>query len=275
VYRIGADVDRKHDELLKAGSGGNDAKINSMREYAIECAILKVIGSEAVCSTADEAIQMFGGMGYSQEMGVEMAYRDARITKIYEGTNEINRMLCLAEFYKRAFVTKELKISRAGRSVPSAILNNFNPFRSGFLSTEFMFVNNLKALFLILTGVAGGKLKEKLVDEQEIVMNLADILAMAFVSESAFLRVKKLSEQANTDKAALAIKTKLAQLYLYDALDTARKAAHNAIDSFSGGLTKVALKWLVRTMLSTYAINPKALRREAADYFIAKKGYYF
>jgi hypothetical protein len=272
---VGEDVDKKHNELLQAGSTGNDAKINSMREYAIECAVLKIAGSEAVCATADEAIQMFGGMGYSQEMGVEMAYRDARITKIYEGTNEINRMLSLAEFYKRAFVTKELKIGSAARSVPATVAQNFNPFRSGYLSTEFMFVNNLKSLFLIITGGAGSKLKEKLVDEQEIVMNLADILAAAFIAESAFLRVKKLSEKPGIDKATLAIKTKLAQLYLYDALDTARKAAHNAIDSFSNGLTKILLKWIVRTLLSTYAINPKAVRREAADFFIAKKGYYF
>jgi alkylation response protein AidB-like acyl-CoA dehydrogenase len=275
VYRIGADVDKKHEELLKAGSGGNEAKINSMREYAIECAILKVIGSEAVCNTADEAIQMFGGMGYSMETGVEMAYRDARITKIYEGTNEINRMLSLGEFYKRAFVTKELKIGKAGKTVPVAILQNYNPFKSGFLATEFMFIDNLRSLFLIITGIAGGKLKEKLVDEQEIVMNLADILAMAFMTESAFLRVKKLSEKSGTDKAALAVKTKLAQLYLYDALDTARKAANNAIDSFATGFTKWILKRLVRTMLHTYHINPKDLRREVADHVIEKKGYYF
>ena len=275
VYRIGSDVDKKHDELLKAGSNGNDASINSMREYAIECAILKVIGSEAVCNTADEAIQMFGGMGYSQEMGVEMAYRDARITKIYEGTNEINRMLSLGEFYKRAFVTKELKLGKAGKFVPAAIVQNYNPFKSGFLSSEFMFANNLKSLFLVLTGAAGGKLKEKLVDQQEIVMNLSDILAMAFMAESALLRVKKLSEKPDTDKAALAIKTKMAQVYLYDALDTARKAANNAIDSFATGLTKWALKKLTRSLLSTYHINPMELRREVADYIISKKGYYF
>jgi len=202
-----------------------------------------------------------------------MAYRDARITKIYEGTNEINRMLSLGEFYKRAFVTKELNIGKAGKFVPAAIAQNFNPFGGGFLSREFMFVNNLKSLFLIITGVAGAKLKEKLVDEQEIVMNLADILAMAFITESAFLRVKKLSEKPGTDKAQLDIKTKLAQLYLYDALDTARKAANNAIDSFAGGLQKYGLKKLVGVLLKTYQINPKDLRREAADYIISKKSY--
>ncbi|MDB5281897.1 MAG: Acyl-CoA dehydrogenase, partial [Bacteroidota bacterium] len=150
VYRIGAEVDKKHAELLKNGSNGNEAKINAMREYAIECAILKVQGSEVVCNTADEAIQMFGGMGYSMETGVEMAYRDARITKIYEGTNEINRMLSLGEFYKRAFVTKELNIKDAAKAVPKSIAQSFNPFSgSGFLGAEFQLVGNLKSLFMI------------------------------------------------------------------------------------------------------------------------------
>jgi hypothetical protein len=107
------------------------------------------------------------------------------------------------------------------------------------------------------------------------VMNLADILAMAFVAESALLRVKKLHDKSGTDQAVLAIKTKMAQVYLYDALDTARRAANNAIDSFAAGITKVMLKWLVRTMLSTYHVNPKNLRREVAEYIMEKKGFYF
>jgi alkylation response protein AidB-like acyl-CoA dehydrogenase len=191
VYRVGADVDKKHDELKKAGSSYNDAKINAMREYAIECALLKVQGSEAMCNAADEAIQLFGGMGYSMETGVEMAYRDARITKIYEGTNEINRMLALAEFYKRAFVSKELNIGAAKSTIPSAIFQSLNPFGGSGLDREFGLVNNLKALFVILTGAAGNKLKSKLVDEQEIVMNLADILGLAFTAESAFFAYQK------------------------------------------------------------------------------------
>ncbi len=276
VYRVGADVDKKHEELLKNGTSANDAKINSMREYAIECAILKVQGSEAMCNTGDEAIQIFGGMGYSQETGVEMAYRDARITKIYEGTNEINRMLTLAEFYKRAFVTKELGMGAAKSFIPSTILKNYNPFSGkGFLGEEFEFVNNLKTIFMIITGAAGAKLKEKLVEEQEIVMNLADILSMAFVTESAFLRVKKLSEKKDVSKTELDIKTKLAQLYLYDALDAVRKSANNAIDSYAKGAEKKLLKSLMRRMLRTYHINPKDVRREVADYMIKQNGYNF
>ncbi|HNC72262.1 MAG TPA: acyl-CoA dehydrogenase family protein [Chitinophagales bacterium] len=275
VYRVGADVDKKYKEFLANGATENDAKINSMREYAIECAILKVQGSEAICWTADEAIQIHGGMGYSMETGVEMAYRDARITKIYEGTNEINRMLALAEFYKRAFQTKELKINDAAKSIPLGIAQNFNPFNNGFLADESEIVSNLKSVFMIITGAAGRKLKTKLVDEQEIVMNLADIMSVAFMAESAILRVKKLNADKNADKDQLKIKIKMTQLYVYEALEIARKAADNAIDSYASGVEKFTMKRVVGSLLKNYDINPKNTRRAIADAVIEANKYPF
>lgn len=275
VYRTGADVDKKHDELKAAGKSANDCKIDAMREYAIECAILKVQGSEAMCNAADEAIQIFGGMGYSQETGVEMAYRDARITKIYEGTNEINRMLSLAEFYKRAFQTKEIKLKDATTKIPLGLAQNLNPFSNDKFDKETEIVNNLKNLFMILTGAAGRKLKTKLVDEQEIVMNLADILAMAYMSESGLLRVKKLATMEGVDKKELDLKFKAVQLYIYEALDVARKAANNAIDSYASGVEKFAMRRLVDGLLRAYDINPKDTRRALADYAIEKVDYPF
>jgi alkylation response protein AidB-like acyl-CoA dehydrogenase len=275
AYRVGAEVDKKYKEFKDNGATENDAKINSMREYAIECAILKVQGSESVCWVADEAIQVHGGMGYSMETGVEMAYRDARITKIYEGTNEINKMLSLAEFYKRAFQTKELKINDAMRSVPIGFAKNFNPFSSGFLADETEIVSNLKNTFLIITGAAGRKLKKKLVDEQEIVMNLADIMGVAFMTESALLRIKKLNADPNADKEALKTKTKMLQLYIYEALEIARKAADNAIDSYAKGVEKFTMKRVINTLLKSYDINPTKIRREIADVVIAANKYPF
>ncbi|MCB9033067.1 MAG: acyl-CoA dehydrogenase family protein [Chitinophagales bacterium] len=272
VYRTGANVDAKHDELLAEGATANDAKINAMREYAIECAILKVQGSEMMCTAADEAIQIFGGMGYSMETGVEMAYRDARITKIYEGTNEINRMLSLAEFYKRGFQTKEINMNDAMKTIPVGIAQNFNPFNNGYLAREEEIVNNFKTLFMVITGAAGRKLKTKLVDEQEIVMNLADILAVAYLSESGLLRLKKLKAE-KIEPDTLATKEKMVQLYIYDAMDKARVAANNAIDSYASGVEKFAMKRLVNGLLSAYDINPKDVRRAIADAAIEKVDY--
>jgi alkylation response protein AidB-like acyl-CoA dehydrogenase len=275
AYRVGAEVDKKYKELLANGATENDAKINSMREYAIECAILKVQGSEAVCWAADEAIQIHGGMGYSMETGVEMVYRDARITKIYEGTNEINRMLALAEFYKRAFVTKELKINDAMKSIPKGIAQNFNPFNNGFLADEEEIVSNLKSVFMIITGAVGRKLKTKLEHEQEIVMNLADIMSAAFMAESALLRVKKLNADKSTDKEQLKTKIKMTQLYVYEALEIARKAADNVIDSYASGVEKFTMKRVVNSLLKNYDINPKDTRRAIADVVIAANQYPF
>lgn len=272
VYRTGADIDKKHDELIAAGENENEAKINAIREYAIECSILKVLGSESICNAADEAIQIFGGMGYSMETGVEMAYRDARITKIYEGTNEINRMLILAEFYKRAFQTKEIKMNDAMKTIPLGIAQNFNPFNSGFLAEESEIVSNMKSVFLIITGAAGRKLKAKLVDEQEIVMNLADLLSYAYLCESALLRVQKLKEQ-NHDKDTLAIKIKMTQSFIYDALEHCRKAANEAIDSYANGVEKFTVRRVVDGLLKNYDINPKDTRRAIADAVYAANGY--
>jgi len=275
AYRVGAEVDKKYKEFLANGKSENDAKIDSMREYAIECAILKVQGSEAVCWAADEAIQIHGGMGYSMETGVEMAYRDARITKIYEGTNEINRMLALAEFYKRAFKTKELKINDAMKSIPLGIAQNFNPFNNGFLADEEEIISNLKSVFMIITGAAGRKLKTKLEHEQEIVMNLADIMAAAFMAESVLLRVKKLNADKDADKEQLKTKIKMTQLYVYEALEIARKAADNAIDSYASGVEKFTMKRVVNSLLKNYDINPKDTRRAIADVVIAANKYPF
>jgi alkylation response protein AidB-like acyl-CoA dehydrogenase len=275
VYRVGAEVDKKYKELKANGATENEAKINSMREYAIECAILKVQGSEAICWAADEAIQIHGGMGYSQETGMEMAYRDARITKIYEGTNEINRMLALAEFYKRAFQTKELKLNDAAKTIPIGIAQNFNPFNNGLMADEEEIISNLKSVFMIITGAAGRKLKTKLVDEQEIVMNLADIMSVAFMAESALLRIKKLNADKEADKEQLKIKIKMLQLYIYDALDIARKAAENAIDSYAKGVEKFTIKRVVNSLLKNYDINPKDTRRAIADVVIAANQYPF
>jgi len=275
VYRIGAEVDRKYAEMVKEGKSENDAKIQSMREYAIECAILKVLGSEAMCHTADEAIQIFGGMGYSQETGVEMAYRDARITKIYEGTNEINRMLILAEFYKRAFVTKEIKMGAAKRFIPKAILRNYLPGGGGNLGNELRYVENMKAAYMILTGAAGAKLREKLVDEQEIVMHLADILSMAFLSESALLRVQQLQHRKLGRDEERHIQAVMLQVTLYQSLEKARNAARQVLDSYATGAEKWALGGLMNKLLSGYHINPKDRIREVADYMLEKGGYPF
>jgi alkylation response protein AidB-like acyl-CoA dehydrogenase len=275
VYRVAKNIEDKYRELKEAGSSENEAKINSIREYAIECAILKVVGSEAVGRATDEAIQIYGGMGYSMETGVEMGYRDARITRIYEGTNEINRMLSVGELMKRGFKTKEIDLMKASSGLPMDILRTTIPVRigGGEFAQEEDIVNNIKNLFLVISAMAGRKLKLKLIDEQEIIINFADILAEAYIAESALLRVQKLTASASSDKEKLAAQKIMLQLYLYEALARAKKAGFDAINSYASGAERFLMRRVLDVLTRPYDVNPKELCRQVAQAAIKKGGY--
>ncbi len=267
-FRIADLIDRKELELKSAGFSENEAKINAIREFAIEAAIIKVKGSDLVWYAADEAIQMHGGMGYSAETGLGMGLRDGRITRIYEGTNEINSMLCVGELLKRALgKTKEIDLVKAGKKIPSFLVSQLNPFRSksGYAEQERI-VNGLRNSFLFISGMAGKKLKKQLVEEQEIILNLATILQEIFICESALLKIKKLETHKGYDPQKLKIEQEMVQLYFYEAVEKARKAALEAIASFETGRTKRNYSRVIRLMLKPYDINPKALRRNVAQY---------
>lgn len=272
VYRIGRNIDLKREELQKNGMEVQKSKLESIREYAIECAILKVKGSENADYVIDEALQIFGGMGYSAEAGIEMGYRDARITRIYEGTNEINRMLSVAELTKRALKTKEIDLIGAGKQVQSRVISSiFSGTKSGKAEEERI-VQALKDVFLFISSTAGKKLGKKMVDEQEIVMNLADILADAFICDSAVLKLRKL-EGRNGDKAKLAAQRAAVQVYLYESLERVRKTSKDAISSFSEGSEKTKNNFIVRKLLKSYNVNPKELRRDIVKYLISEGKY--
>jgi alkylation response protein AidB-like acyl-CoA dehydrogenase len=276
LYRTGRMIDQKYDELKAAGESENDAKQKAIREFAVECAILKVTGSETVTYGVDETIQVLGGMGYSMEQGAEMGYRDARITRIYEGTNEINRMLSVGELMKRAYKTKEVNLLKAGKELPGLLLKEWLPLpSSGKFGKEESIVESLKKAFLLISGAAGRKLKLKLVDEQEIVINQADILAEAFIAESLLLRVKKLTADKSLNQEHLEIKKKMLQLYLYEALAKVRKAGADAIASYATGAERTIVSKLLDVLTESYDVNPKDLRRAIAKTVIEANQYCF
>ena len=272
VWRIGRNIDLKTEEFIAAGKSKQEAKLEAIREYAIECAILKVAGSENIDYAVDETLQIFGGMGYSAETGIEMAYRDARITRIYEGTNEINRMLSVAELTKRALKTKEIDLIGAGKQVQGRVISSiFSGTKSGAAEEERI-VQALKDVFLFISSTAGKKLGKKMVDEQEIVMNLADILAEAFICDSAVLKLRKL-ESMNGDKAKLTAQRAAVQVYLYEALERVRKTSKDAITSFATGSEKSRNNWIVKKLLKSYDVNPKNLRRDIVTFMVKENGY--
>lgn len=275
VYRTGKNIDLKSQVFKNQGLDDSKATLNAIREFAIECAILKVKGSTLACYATDEAMQIHGGMGYAAETGLEMAYRDARITKIYEGTNDVNQMLSVGELFKRGMQTKEINLQKAGKSIPKFIINQVLGFDGSGKKwgTEMRIVQALKNTFLIISGAAGKKMKKQLIDEQEIILNLADILAEAYVTESVVLRLQKLANQPNVDAEKYAAQTKAMQLYLYEALDIAQKAAKDAINAFAEGRQRKQLNYAVRKMLKPAKWNAKELRREVAKY-VCKVGAY-
>jgi len=275
-FRTADLIDKKYNSLRSSGLSDGPAKIKAISEFAIEASIVKVKGSELVCYALDEAIQIHGGMGYSAETGLGMGYRDARITKIYEGTNDINALLAVAELSKRGMLTKELDLVGAGKKIPTFLLSQINPFRSKSNDKEQdRILKGLKYSFLYISGMAGKKLKKKLIDEQEIILNLSTILQEAYVGETALLKVQKLRGLPDSDKNKLAIQKQMVQLYLYEAMEKSKKAALEAIASFSTGSEKWRHIKIINRMLKPYDINPKTLRRNIAQALIESGEYVY
>tara|TARA_B100001287_G_scaffold190348_1_gene160768 strand:- start:6277 stop:8040 length:1764 start_codon:yes stop_codon:yes gene_type:complete len=268
VYRIGGDIDQKESELKNNNCPKNEIKLKALREFAIECALMKVYSSEVLDFCVDEALQIYGGMGYSTEAGVEMGYRDARITRIYEGTNEINRMLAFGELIKRGFQTKELNLKSAGKKIPSTLLKRY--FRIGKLTAENV-IQNYKYLFLILSKFAADSFGLDLEHEQEIIMNLSDIMGETYVAESVYLRVEKIKSQLG-NSIDLEHKENLKRLQLYEANLKIVHCANTIVDSLPDAKNKL-LRLYIRLLTPQPILNPTKIRRSLAKYIIEKKDY--
>ena len=272
VYRTGKNIDDKTAEFIQNGLSASEAKLQALREYAIECAILKVKASDSTDYVVDETLQIHGGMGYAVETGIEMGYRDARITRIYEGTNEINRLLSVAELGKRAVISKELDLKTAGKVIPGQLFEQILPFSK---ANEAKIVEHLKSLFLLLLDVTGRKYKAALEHEQEIVMNLSDILSEAYLAESLFLRIEKLKSTQQADAKKITALEAALKIYLYNALTIARNASKEIIDAYAEGFEHKKMTYLANLLTKPYNINAKNERRKVADYAIACNTYPF
>jgi len=275
-FRTADLIDRKEAALLAQGATVNDAKIKSISEFAIEASIVKVRGSDLVCYALDEAMQIYGGMGYAVETGLGIGYRDARITKIYEGTNEINAMLSVGELSKRALQTKELDLLTAGKRIPSFLLSRLNPFRSKDEESEQdRIVQGLKYTFLYLSSAAGKQLRKQMIDEQEIIMLLSTILQESYLADSALLKLRKLEQQTNETLALRQLRKDMVQLFLYQASNKARQAAFDALASFAEGATLRKHRRIIKLLLQPYIVNPRTLGRNITQGLIEHDGYPF
>jgi alkylation response protein AidB-like acyl-CoA dehydrogenase len=272
LYRTAKWIDDKETELEAAGKPFNEALLGAAEEYAIECAMLKVDGSEVLDLVADEGVQIHGGNGFSDEYMISRAYRDSRINRIYEGTNEINRLLTVDMMLKRAMKGKldlmgpAMAVSKELMSIP-----DFGNEDEGAFATEKKTIVNLKKAILMTAGAAVQKLMMSLSNEQEILMNIADMSILTFNAESALLRVIKMTDKQG--EAASSLQKDMMQCYLNDATDAVNKAGKEAINAFAGGDEQRMMLLGLKRFTKTAPYNSKDARRRIADKLIAENKY--
>lgn len=274
-YRASKDIQDKEHELMAAGKTYGEALLEAAEEYAIECALLKVLGSEVVDYIVDEGVQIFGGNGFSADYPMDRAYRDARINRIFEGTNEINRLLGIDMILKRAMKGKldlmgpVMAIQSELTSVPSFGGDE----ETGPLAKEAKAIKNFKKALLMVSGGAVQTLMEKLQNEQEIIMNLADMGIYLYAAESALLRTQKLISLRGEE--AVARQIDMTRAYVYDAADAINKHGKDAINAFAEGDMQRMLLMGLKRFTKVDPVNVKELRRNIADALIEADEYCF
>jgi alkylation response protein AidB-like acyl-CoA dehydrogenase len=272
IYRTAKWIDDKETELAAAGKTFAEALLGAAEEYAVECAILKVHGSEVLDYAVDEGVQVHGGNGYSDEYPISRGYRDSRINRIYEGTNEINRLLTVDMILKRAMKGKldlmgpAMAVSKELMSIPEFGNEDDTPF-----AKERKTIVNMKKSILMVAGAAVQKLMMKLNDEQEILMNIADMAIETFEAESALLRIMKMVDKQG--EAASQIQIDMMHCYLNDAVDKVNKAGKEAINAFAGGDEQRMMLLGLKRFTKTEPFNSKDARRRIADKLIAENKY--
>jgi alkylation response protein AidB-like acyl-CoA dehydrogenase len=274
LYRTAKWIDEKEQELVNAGKPFTEALLAGAEEYAIECAILKVYGSEVLDFVVDEGVQIHGGNGFSAEYNISRAYRDSRINRIYEGTNEINRLLTLDMTLKRAMQGR-LDLMGPAMGVQKELMSipDFGNDENGLFSKEKKLVTNLKKAILLTAGAAVQKLMAKLDTEQEILMSIADMAIETYHAESVLLRVMKLVDQRGLENVQPYID--IMQTFLYDAADSVNKSGKDAINAFADGDEQRMILMGLKRFTRAESFNSKESRRRIADKMIAENKYCF
>jgi len=274
-YRAGQDIEDRINALISEGMDDAEAKLKGVEAFAMECAIAKIHGSEVLDYVVDQGVQIYGGMGYSADAPMERAYRDARISRIYEGTNEINRMLMVGMLLKRA-MKGEVNLFEPAMAV-SAELTSVPSFEtvdtSELFAAEKAVLKNLKKIFLMVGGKAAMALQDRIEDEQEIMMNLADLMTEIYAVESAILRTEKLVSIKGEE--ACSNQTAMTQVYLSEAVNKINDAAKEAIASFTKGDEQKVMLMGLKRYTKVELVNTKELRRQIADFMIAQGKYPF
>ena len=272
IYRAGEDIYRMEQQLMAEGKNANEALLGAAREFAVECAMLKVEGSEVLDYVVDEGVQIFGGYGFSADYPMDRAYRDARINRIFEGTNEINRMLAVDMILKKG-LKGELDLMGPAQAVQQELLaipsmgeSDDSPF-----AAEKKIIAGLKKAILMVAGTAVQKYMNSLAKEQEVLMNIADMSIKTYVAESTLLRVEK--EIATKGEEALSRQLDMARVYLSDTIDQVEHFGKEAIASMTEGDEQRLLAIGLKRFTKPDMFNVKDARRRIAAGLIEANEY--
>ncbi len=272
TYRATQNIEDAIEDLVKNGLSKEDATLKGIEQFAPECAILKVYGSEVLDYVVDEGLQIHGGMGFSAEKNIERSYRDARINRIFEGTNEINRMLTVSMILRKA-MKGEIDLLGPATAVGKELMGipDFGDSDNSTFSAAKKCVTNFKKALLMVAGSAVQKIGDKLAKEQEIVMNIADIINTIYVTESTLLRVEKMVQLKGEENCKEQIA--MMQVLIYDGCDIINKAGKDAINTFSSGDELKMMLMGMKRFTKHEPFNPKEARQLIALKLIDKNEY--
>jgi alkylation response protein AidB-like acyl-CoA dehydrogenase len=274
IYRAGQNIDDSIQHLISEGMDKGTATLKGIEQFAIECAILKVAGSECLDYVVDEGVQIFGGMGYSAESSIEKAYRDSRINRIFEGTNEINRML-IVDMTLRKAMKGELDLMGPAMKVAGELMSipEISEAPEGVLSAEYGMLEGFKKSLLMIAGSAVQKLMQTLSKEQEVLMNIADISINIYQAESVLLRVEKMIRAKGEEACSHQIA--IAKTFFYDAADKIAKSGKDGINSFAEGDEARMMLMGLKRFTKSAPFNPKESRQLIAQKLIEANKYCF
>jgi alkylation response protein AidB-like acyl-CoA dehydrogenase len=274
IYRVSDLIEAKEIELEQAGKNANSALLGAAEEYAVECAILKVAGSELLDFVVDEGVQIFGGYGFSADFPMDRSYRDSRINRIFEGTNEINRLLIVDMLLKRA-MKGELDLMTPAMAVQKELMSipDFGAEDEALFSAEKKTLAQLKKSILMVAGTAVQKYMMSLAKEQEILMNIADMVIDVFVAESLLLRLQKLVSMKG--ESACALELDILRIYLSEAIDRVNVNGRTAINSMCEGDEQRMLLMGIKRFAKPSMVNTKDARRRIAAALCEANSYCF
>lgn len=274
TYRASQNIEDRIEAYKHEGMDPAQAELKGVEQFAIECAMMKVHGSETLDYVVDEGVQIYGGMGFSAEAPMDRAYRDARINRIFEGTNEINRMLTVDMILKRA-MKGEIDLMGPATKVAAELMEipDFGDESNELFAAETKYVRNFKKSILLVAGAAVQKLMMQLAKEQEILMNIADMAIQTYVAESTLLRVQKLV--AMKGEAACQAQLDMMRVLFYDTADALWVTGKNAINSFASGDEQNMMTIGLKRWTKVQPVNTKECRQRIAQLLIDSNRYCF